>query len=525
MMMTDQSHRRSSEVKEISDERAKWAYRKRPVVIEAFCFDGGEMPDWFLDARSADKVRTFSEGTGNPFNDPVTHATIKTLEGEMRAERGDWIIRGVKGELYPCKPDIFAATYEPAALLAEAASQDEPDDACEGPICHGWEVSVADGHAGWGVYAHMSVYPEEGAVFLCAIPPASQDEEWVKEAERLVLEHGAAAFMQGTGRKDTAMPNREMTSRAALIAHLRAAPGTVPSAVQVEPPLSFAGAATTEQGKQSPVQRLHNICDALSEQMDGSAFSREEWGRIDAENAQLRARVKWLEPLAARYDWLRMRSPGRGNRWPHISIYPWHEDIDGPLPMLPVHDAAGYHPERLDAWIDEGRAGLGETSLVNAPSLQVQAQPAPTEGASQWRSIETAPKNGSYIWLADDNSARIAFWSAGAKWEHRGTVGGGWRDMATAEARGPDSLHFTPTHWMPVPRLPGAVAVSQEGQQGAQEARIEQPTHCPDGALPDGPTCPICRCARVPSSIGGGTWIHIRTIHPSYCTEGAINAE
>lgn len=38
---------------------------------------------------------------------------IKTLEGTMRADVGDWIIQGVKGELYPCKPDIFAATYEP----------------------------------------------------------------------------------------------------------------------------------------------------------------------------------------------------------------------------------------------------------------------------------------------------------------------------------------------------------------------------------------------------------------------------
>ncbi len=40
-------------------------------------------------------------------------AVIETLEGTMRAEIGDWIIRGVKGELYPCKPDIFTATYEP----------------------------------------------------------------------------------------------------------------------------------------------------------------------------------------------------------------------------------------------------------------------------------------------------------------------------------------------------------------------------------------------------------------------------
>ena len=46
--------------------------------------------------------------------------TIQTLEGEMTANNGDWIIRGVKGELYPCKPDIFAATYDPVDELPVA---------------------------------------------------------------------------------------------------------------------------------------------------------------------------------------------------------------------------------------------------------------------------------------------------------------------------------------------------------------------------------------------------------------------
>lgn len=55
---------------------------------------------------------------------------------------------------------------------------------------------------------------------------------------------------------------------------------------------------------------------------------------------------------AARYRWLRALSPGKGNRWPHISIYPWHAGIDGPMQRLPVFDLAGYHPDRLDEWID-----------------------------------------------------------------------------------------------------------------------------------------------------------------------------
>lgn len=81
-------------------------YRKKPVVIDAYCYDqqrDNHRPDWFQDRVSDNTVVTHRD-----------HAIIKTLEGDMRADLGDWIIKGVKGELYPCKPDIFAATYEPA---------------------------------------------------------------------------------------------------------------------------------------------------------------------------------------------------------------------------------------------------------------------------------------------------------------------------------------------------------------------------------------------------------------------------
>lgn len=89
-------------------------YRKKPVVIEAFRLGQDALPDWFLDARTKNEVVTFAEGTGNPFKDPLTHCEIQTLEGVMRADRGDYIIKGVQNEMYPYKPDIFAATYEVA---------------------------------------------------------------------------------------------------------------------------------------------------------------------------------------------------------------------------------------------------------------------------------------------------------------------------------------------------------------------------------------------------------------------------
>ena len=71
-------------------------FRKKPVVIEAV--------QWFKDGDHP-KVMPYSASGNGPFS-------IITLEGRMTVTPGDWIITGVKGEHYPCKPDIFAMTYE-----------------------------------------------------------------------------------------------------------------------------------------------------------------------------------------------------------------------------------------------------------------------------------------------------------------------------------------------------------------------------------------------------------------------------
>lgn len=86
-------------------------YRKKPVVIEAFRL-GDAAPDWFHDAVSRNDIITNLERDAT--RQVVGTITIRTLEGDMTAVAGEWIIRGVKGELYACKPDIFEATYEPA---------------------------------------------------------------------------------------------------------------------------------------------------------------------------------------------------------------------------------------------------------------------------------------------------------------------------------------------------------------------------------------------------------------------------
>ncbi len=83
-------------------------FRKRPVVIEAHRWNGSDDcgPAWFLAARAQPYVAVGGIGRDGDV------LRVSTLEGIMRAEMGDWIIKGVKGELYPCKPDIFDATYE-----------------------------------------------------------------------------------------------------------------------------------------------------------------------------------------------------------------------------------------------------------------------------------------------------------------------------------------------------------------------------------------------------------------------------
>ena len=93
-------------------------FRKKPVVIEAVqfteevrdanLFDGQPLPDGVKRGATTLHPPTRKVWSANFY--------IETLEGRMSVDVGDWIITGVKGEHYPCKPDIFEMTYEPAPL-------------------------------------------------------------------------------------------------------------------------------------------------------------------------------------------------------------------------------------------------------------------------------------------------------------------------------------------------------------------------------------------------------------------------
>ena len=88
-------------------------FRKKPVVIDAIRND---------DTLGYTALSEFMRG--GMFMVYEGYILIDTLEGQMKALRGDWIIKGVKGEFYPCKPDIFAATYEPVEPQGEPAKEE-----------------------------------------------------------------------------------------------------------------------------------------------------------------------------------------------------------------------------------------------------------------------------------------------------------------------------------------------------------------------------------------------------------------
>ncbi len=100
-------------------------FRKKPVVIEAFQWterargDMGEWPDF---VRTAFAMQSDEYGALWTRPDVIGGGTtlfVRTLEGPLTVAVNDWIIKGVQGELYPCAPDIFELTYEPASGNAQ----------------------------------------------------------------------------------------------------------------------------------------------------------------------------------------------------------------------------------------------------------------------------------------------------------------------------------------------------------------------------------------------------------------------
>lgn len=100
-------------------------FRKKPVVVDAMQWTGKNVDEVVKFALGSIKVLMPCFNAGGII---VTRNTayIETPEGTMHASPGDWIIRGVKGEFYPCKPDIFDATYEPVDATSVSLQKTVP---------------------------------------------------------------------------------------------------------------------------------------------------------------------------------------------------------------------------------------------------------------------------------------------------------------------------------------------------------------------------------------------------------------
>lgn len=121
-------------------------YRKRPIVVDAFQWTGDENqtedPLWIINEIKNGKV-SFRRSNGI-----ITAMEIETLEGVMCADFGDFIIRGIQDEIYPCKPDIFAKTYELVENDTTIEDTDVPiaviEDAAVSMIKREWDMAQTE---------------------------------------------------------------------------------------------------------------------------------------------------------------------------------------------------------------------------------------------------------------------------------------------------------------------------------------------------------------------------------------------
>ncbi len=95
-----------------------YQFQKRPIIIEAFQmtksrrWDNSEWPQWLNEAWNEGSIWIDSDAEIAPGHQSAAELLCGTLEGVHRIAWNDWIIRDIKGEIYPCKPDIFEATYQ-----------------------------------------------------------------------------------------------------------------------------------------------------------------------------------------------------------------------------------------------------------------------------------------------------------------------------------------------------------------------------------------------------------------------------
>lgn len=99
-------------------------YRKKPVVMEALQFTGNnDVVCMEFVGKRLEKGQDRPDGLHGAQSDYIPYLLIPTLEGDMKCSQFDYIIKGIKGEFYPCKPEIFKATYEEVNSIKDDFSE------------------------------------------------------------------------------------------------------------------------------------------------------------------------------------------------------------------------------------------------------------------------------------------------------------------------------------------------------------------------------------------------------------------
>ena len=137
-------------------------YVKKQVVIQAIVWNG----------NNVEELDSFMDSSGYHFDDGDFDLYIETLEGDHKANKGDYIIKGVKGEFYPCKPDIFEMTYEEVQKCECAPANDNWKKNRSFSAAIEW---LKEGHKvtrkGWN----------GKGMYLWHVPEATVPKEWIKD--------------------------------------------------------------------------------------------------------------------------------------------------------------------------------------------------------------------------------------------------------------------------------------------------------------------------------------------------------
>lgn len=197
-------------------------YRKKPAVVEARKFDGmGNLTDAENLAEWCGGVFRYDNMPGQELKTYYWWIEIPTLEGTMRAKPGDYIIKGVQGEFYPCKPDIFAETYEAADALAAR----QPTEGDREAMAEKFRTYLGDGvyvcSRDASAWAHGTMTLEDFEVL------ASEDDDTIESLVEIALSRAAVPDaaterVRDAWRKDHREMLAKLDAATAAIARVRA---------------------------------------------------------------------------------------------------------------------------------------------------------------------------------------------------------------------------------------------------------------------------------------------------------------